>query len=392
MVKAWYFYGFDADFGPFFCKFGTYFPYTGRFCLNGHEYVKRQAAKAGIAFQALDNGIASCSDPQGLQRIADELSAPRIEALVRTWLRVLPSPYTGDDRAAGYEYDVSILQAEFALTQVFDRPLAGRVFFEEVIRENLDLGRPNQVALIFDRRVSRRTPSRFRTRVITEEVVPSLHIDYKRSRCKQYFKLGQALRTETTVNDARDFGIGKRLHNLPALREVGFSANRRLLHVQRISHDPIAGQDAFARVTRPVEVSGQRASALRLEDPSVQALMGGLVMFRFLSRGFANHDLREVLAPLLGTDPASMTQGRMSYQLRRLHLHRLIERMPHTHRYRVTEFGYRTALVFTRTHARLLRPALAHLVGDHPGPSRLRVQADKLQALIDDWIEHANVA
>ena len=128
---------------------------------------------------------------------------------------------------------MSILQAEFSLTQVLDRPLTGRIFFEEVIRENLDLGRPDQVQLIFERRVTKRTPGRFRTRVLTEGVTPSLHVDYKNTRIKQYHKEGRALRTETTINNTRDFGIGKRLMNLPALREIGFQANRRLLDVQQ---------------------------------------------------------------------------------------------------------------------------------------------------------------
>src|SRR5207253_10393798 len=132
-------------------------------------------------------------------------------------------------RAAGFRYDLSILQAEFALTQVLERPLVGRIFFEEVIRENLDLGRPDNVQLIFARRVTKRTPGRFRTRVLTEGVIPSLHIDYKSTKIKQYHKEGRALRTETTINDTRDFVIGRRLHNLPALREIGFQANRRLL-------------------------------------------------------------------------------------------------------------------------------------------------------------------
>src|SRR6266487_2893353 len=101
--------------------------------------------------------------------------------------------------------------AEFSLTQVLDQPVTGRIFFEEVIRENLDLGRPSQVSLVFDRKVIRRTPGRFRTRVITDGVVPSLHVDYKKSRIKQYHKEGQALRTETTINDTRDFAIGRRI-------------------------------------------------------------------------------------------------------------------------------------------------------------------------------------
>ena len=177
MVNHYYFYGFDDDFGPFFIKFCSYFPDNAKLCINGHEYVKRQLVKAGVAFEALDNGILTCADPRRLQRLCDGLSAAKIDALLRKWLRRLPHPFTAKDRAADYRYDVSMLQAEFSLTQVLDRPLSGRVFFEEVIRENLDLGRPDQVQLIFARRVTKRTPGRFRTRVLTEGVTPSLHID-----------------------------------------------------------------------------------------------------------------------------------------------------------------------------------------------------------------------
>jgi hypothetical protein len=245
MVNHYYFYCVDKDFGPFFLKFCSYFPYTAKLCLNGHEYLKRQLNQEGVKHEALDNGILSCEDPQRVQQLADRLSAGKIDALLRKWLARLPHPFTAEDRRAGYRYELSILQAEFSLTQVLDRPVSGRIFFEEVIRENLDLGRPDRVQLIFQRRVSRRTPGRFRTRVLTAGVVPSLHIDYKRSRIKQYHKEGRALRTETTINDARDFGIGKRLENLPALREVGFQANRRLLNVQQISHDCMFAEEAF---------------------------------------------------------------------------------------------------------------------------------------------------
>jgi hypothetical protein len=219
MVNHYYFYCVDEDFGPFFVKFCSYFPYNAKLCLNGHEYVKRQLAKEGIAYEALDNGILSCANPQWLQQICDGLSAEKIDALLRKWLARLPHPFTAVDRAAGYRYEISILQAEFSLTQVLDHPLTGRIFFEEVIRENLDIGRPDQVQLIFERRINKQTPGRFRTRVLTDGVTPSLHIDYKGCRVKQYHKEGRALRTETTIHNARDFGthVGKRLHNLPVL-------------------------------------------------------------------------------------------------------------------------------------------------------------------------------
>ena len=220
LVNFFYFYCVDADFGPFFIKFCTYFPYTAKLCINGHEWAKRQAARAGIGFEALDNGFASCQDPGALQALCDRLGPPDIGALLDKWLRILPHPFTADDITAGYRYELSILQAEFSLTHVLDAPAAGRIFFEQVIRDNLDIGRPDQVALVFARRVVRKgrfaTPGRFRTRVITDGVVPSLHIDYKHTKIKQYHKLGRALRTETTINDApADFGIPKRLTSLP---------------------------------------------------------------------------------------------------------------------------------------------------------------------------------
>jgi hypothetical protein len=142
LVNHYYFYGIDQDFGPFFFKFSSYFPYTAKFCLNGHEYLKRELSRARIPFQALDNGIRSCADPARMQALADGLSAEKIEALVRKWLALLPQPLTAAERAAGYDFEISILQAEFSLTQVLDRPLTGRLFFETAIRENLDLGRP----------------------------------------------------------------------------------------------------------------------------------------------------------------------------------------------------------------------------------------------------------
>ena len=176
----------DDDFGPFFLKFCSYFPYNAKLCINGHEYLKRQLTKRGIAFEPLDNGILRCADPEAMQRLADGLTADKIDALLRKWLALLPHPFSASDRERGIRYDISMLQAEFARTEVFDRPLAGRVFFEEVVRENLDMGRPDHVQLIFNRRVSRGTPTRHRTRVITDGVIPSLHVDYKRSRIKQY--------------------------------------------------------------------------------------------------------------------------------------------------------------------------------------------------------------
>ena len=130
-------------------------------------------------------------------RSATGWARTQIRALLDKWLAILPNPFTdADDHLAGYDYDVSMLQMEFSLTQRLDTPTSGRVFFEQVIRDNLDIGRPDQVGLIFDRRIFRKgpraTPGRFRTRVITDGVTASLHADYKHTTIKQYHKEGKA--------------------------------------------------------------------------------------------------------------------------------------------------------------------------------------------------------
>jgi len=397
MVNHFYVYAVDADFGPFFLKFCSYFPYNAKLCLNGHEWAKRQASKAGITFEALDNGFAAVDDPAAVQAICDRLSPAKIDALLRKWLAILPHPFTAADRAAGYRYDISVLQAEFSLTQMLDRPVSGRVFFEEVIRENLDIGRPDHIGLVFDRQIRTRgkhpTPGRFRTRVLTAGVTPSLHVDYKHSKIKQYHKEGRALRTETTINDSRDFAIGKRLCNLPALRAVGSSANRRLLDVERLTHDPTIGADAFDAVITPAVVGTQRASALPFGTTRTQALLAVLLVFRLLPQGFRNRDLRAHLAPLLGIDPALMTPGRMTYELRRLRLHGLIERIPDTHRYQVTDHGMAIAIFLTRVHHRLIRTGLAELEDPDPDTSApLRRALDRLNTEIDRTAVRSHLA
>ena len=389
MVNHYYVYILDRDFGPLFLKFCSYFPYPAKLCLNGHEWLKRQLTHRGIPFEPLDNGIRSTDAASRVQRIADTLDAAKIDALFRKWLRRLPHPFAAAYRAAGYRYHLSILQSEFALTQVLDRPLTGRCFFEEVIRENLDLGRPDQMQLIFDRRVTRRTPGRFRTRVLTDGIVPSLHVQYKKSKVKQYHKEGQALRTETTINDTYDFEIGRALHNLPALREIGFAANRRLLHVESLSHDCLIGEDRLHTVTSPVLVQDQRAAGLRFGDRRVHALMHALCLFALAPTGFRHREFRAHVAQLQGQNPETYPAGSMTYDLRRLRLHGLIERVPRSHRYRITPVGAQVAMFYARLYTRALRPACSL---HPPGSPRAQRAFDRLDTALANFLQEVKLA
>jgi hypothetical protein len=364
MVNHYYFYCVDDDFGPFFIKYCSYFPYNARLCLNGHEYCKRQLEKEGIEYRPLENGVLSCANPQRLQEICDGLTADKIRALWNKWQARLPQPFTDDDRRAGFGYEVFMQQVEFSRTQVFDRPLSGRLFFEQMLRDNLDLGRPDKLQLVFDKQIPRTTKTQFRTRLITEHVIPSLWLDYKSSSIKQYFKEGRALRTELTVNTPRDFGFGKALHNLAALRQVAFAANRRLLHVQQLSHDPTLGDDEFRTLTTPQVIDGQRVSGLRFGDTTVLAVLTALMMFRNLPQGFTNSQLRHTTARLLTRSAPDLKPGLMTYHLRRLRLRGLITRLPRTHRYQVTDHGHRATRFYITSLSRVIRPTANDL--DNP--------------------------
>jgi hypothetical protein len=248
------------------------------------------------------------------------------------------------------------------------------------------------VQLIFSRRVTRRTPGQFRTRVITEGVKPSIHYDYKNCRIKQYFKENRALRTETVINNTYDFGIRKRLHNLSALRQVGFQANRQLLNVQMTSHDCAIGDQVFQQMQQPIEVDGQRASGLRFGDMRVQTLLTALATLMCIPGGFRNRDLRSVLAPILAHS-RSITPGQMSYELRRLRLHGLIERVPKSHCYQVTAFGIQVTLFYTRVYNRVLGAGLAKIIGpDGPANSNLTKAIRRVTTSIEQWCDMAQFA
>ena len=390
-VNHYYFYIDDEDFGPIFLKVCSYAPWSLKLCLNGHEWAKRQMEKQGVAFETLDNGFRSCADPQKLQQTCDRLGAEDIERLFRKWLDRLPLPLSTKDREAGYDWQLSIWQMEVSLTQIFDRPQRGREFFEEVMRDNLDLGRPDRLQLIFDRKVTKATPGRFRTRVIQEGVHPSLHIQYKNFDLKQYFKEGRGLRTEGTFRNPKDFEVNKGLANLPYLERLGRHINRRLLDVERVSHNCGLSGDSIQRVVQPtVTEEGQRAPGLKFGDPRVMALWVALSLFTHLIQGFRNRDLRRHVADLLGAEAGSYSAAKMTYDLRRLRLKGLIYRPPRAHRYFLTPHGWKVARLMTRLEARVFRPALAAFEG-HPAalPPKLSLALQRVDMQLDALIHDA---
>lgn len=393
-VNHFYWYVWDPEWGKTFWKTNAYCPYPIWIWLNGHEFAKRQLEKRGIAYRALDNGFQSCDDPTALRRICDQLGSGAVQSYFWRWFWRLPTPLTQDDCKRLFLYQLAVRQIEISDTRVFDRPQAGRSFFEGVIRDNLDMGRPERVALTFDRKVTARTPSNFSTRVVTRGVDPVISCTYKNSRIKQYLKEGRAIRTETVINNTRDFGIGRTLNaeNWSKLRGVGRAANRRLCDAQAQGALPAPDVATVTMVTRPSTTEdGLHAPALAFGDPRVMALLQTLLLFVHLVGGFRNRQLAALISHLLEQDYSAR---QATYDLRRLMRKGLIERVPHSQRYLPTPKGLRIAVLFTKAHGRILAQGLS-LLDALPPMSRevpLTTAWSQLNHALDDFMEQRMIA
>jgi hypothetical protein len=385
-VGTYYFYVLDPDFGAGFIKICTYFPYPAKVWCNGHEWAKRQADRERVSYTALGNGFAACSEPQRLQAICDRFGPADVQAFFDRWIARVPTPFTDDDRDAGYWWELSMRQVEISRTLVFDDPRRARGFFESLVADNVGIGRPEQVSVVFDRQLRRNTPGIFRTRVFGRGTEVSMDFRYKHSRVKQYLKEGRALRIETVINKPWDIGVLARLEHLPELVAKARGVNHRLLMIERAGQGCAIGSALFERIHQPYVREGQRTGALRFGDQRAMALAGALCLMVHAVTGFTNASLRGLVAGLLGR---GYTTNQMTYDLRRLRLHGLIERIPHTNTYVLTPDGVRVAVFYTKLDRRLLHPLLA--ADSPPAPLEIRRALATLDRAVADYLTKARL-
>src|SRR6266851_2186234 len=361
-VSVFYVYIFDEQMGGGFIKICTYFPYPVKVWVNGREWAKRQAAAAGLGFTALSNGFASCDDPAGLQQICDRFGPGTVQVWFQRWMARIPLPLDDADRDAGYWRELSMRQVETSRTLVFDEDVHARAFFEALLCENMDLGRPENVGLLFRRGQRRGGPAAppagggFRTAIDRYCHMVTLNVSCKNSRVKQYLKDGVALRIETVVNSPDDLGCRRMLSNLPELQAKARAINDRLLHTETAGKGMVLVSPVIERITRPT-VTG-------ITNRSLRALMTGL-----LHR------------------PYSMNQA--SYDLARLARNGLITRVPGRNRYTLTRDGLLFAHFYTKVYDHVLRPLMAP---DRPNaPPQLAAALDTLDKLAAGHIATARL-
>jgi hypothetical protein len=376
----------DPEFGAGFIKLCTYCPWPGKVWLNGHEWGGRRALRDGLGYSELENGFATCDQPERLQAICDTLGPEHVQAFFDRWITSIPTPLTGEDRAAGYWWDLSMRQVEVSRTLVFDAPRRARAFFEALVADNIGIGRPEEISLVFARQ-AKSTTDRFATRVVSRGTDVRIDFRYKSSRVKQYLKGARALRVETVINKPADLGVKARLAHLPELIDKARQVNQRLLMIERAGQSTAIGSALFERIHQPYHNQGHRAGAVRFGDSRVMALLGALCCVLPAVTGFTNKSLRGLVAGLLDPD---YSQNQMSYDLRRLRLHGLTQRLPHSNTYVLTNERIRVAVFYTKLQNRLLRPLLD--ADKPPATIEVRRALKTLESALSDYVENARLA
>ena len=309
----------------------------------------------------LDNAFAAVDDVAAVQAICDGLDEGKITALAGLLLRLLPYPFTAEDAAAGYRYELSVLQGEFSLTQILDAPVTGRIFFDQLIRDNLDLGRPDRVSLLFGRKIIRKgrraTPGRFRTRIITEGVTPSLHVDYKNSKIKQYHKLGQALRTETTINDTVVLKTGRGLEKFPEITaRLAGMADRFCTMLDCVDTGFIPG-GLLDELPLPSQIGAVRTGGIDLNKPRSRAVLAAALALAIAPGGFTVAGFAAKVRDMTGQ--AGYTTRNAAYDLRKLRGKHLADKPGRTRRYLISPGSARIISALLTLREQVIAPLLA---------------------------------
>ena len=270
---------------------------------------------------------------------------------------------------------------------MLDDPRRARSFFEALVQDNIGIGRPEEVSMVFARQLRRPTRHRYQTRIFSSGTEVRIDFRYKHSRVKQYLKHDRALRIETVINNPDDLEVKRRLHHLPELIDKARQINQRLLMIEQAGQRCAIGSALFERIHQPYNREGQRTGALRFGDIRAVALAGALCHILQALTGFTNKSLRGLVAGHLGQD---YSIAQMSYDLRRLRLHGLIQRLPRSNTYVLTDEGIRVAVFYTKLQNRLLRPLLD--ADKPPATTEIRRALTTLEHSVHDYVQNARLA
>lgn len=393
-VIQYNFYANDRDWGRMFVRLCPYFPFSARVCLNQHYWLAKRLQEQGIDFQQCANAFLKCSNPRRLQELADSLSALDLLTCSEKWLtRFTPFFTEREWQQAGCHHRLFFAQVEYCDNLIFHRRAALDALGERLLDANRTIGQPNKITVIFGRKITRYYRGKLQT-VIEDLDLPNpvIRSHYGHGFLKQYVRDHLLLRTEPATNNVTDYAVNKAIDNLPQLRQKLSSIVDNYLDVQQDILETFVDRGQLRQLSQPTFLAnGKRIPGLKLDHPRQLALMHALVRFSHLAAGstFTTAELHPQTAEALGYSTQDYRLSSLRYDLSKLRAKGLVEKLPHSRRYRLLPQGYSICLVFLKLFERIYAPLTAGLLQPFRGDEKLqqgkRSQLDRLyQRVVDD--------
>ena len=392
-VIQYNFYVNDKQWGRMFVRVCPYLPFSARVCLNQHHWLANRLRQEGIDFRRCSNAFLNCSDPERLQQLADSLTSKDLLTCCQKWLAYFtPFFRETERRQAGCQHRLFFAQVEYCDNLLFFRRAALDQMGERLLDANRTIGQPNKITVIFGRKITRQHRGKLQT-VIEDIHLPNpvIRSHYGNGFIKQYVRDHLLLRTEAATNNVTDYGVKKAVENLPKLRERLASINDNYLNLQQDILETFVDRGQLRQLAAPTILpNGKRIPGLKLDHPRQIALMHALLRFAHVAAGntFSTIELLGPAIEVLGCSPSDYTLASLRYDLSKLRAKGLVEKIPHTRRYRLLPQGYSICLVFLKLFERVYAPLAAGLLRPFDGDAQLKTQRSQLdrlyQRVLDD--------
>jgi hypothetical protein len=398
MAQRWVihynFYVNDSRWGKMFVRMCPYLPFSARICLNQHHWLAKQLERENLAFTKCSNAFLKCSNFARLQQMADSLTTRDLLVCGRKWLTTFTPFFTQQEhKQAGCKHRLFFAQVEYCNNLIFSRRTALDQLGERLLDANRTIGRPDKITVIFGRKITSRHRGKLQTEIEDMHLPnPVIRSHYGHGFIKQYVRDHCLLRTEAATNNVHDYGVNKGVENLPALRQKLSAINENYLQVQQDILETFLDGGQLRKLSEPSRLAnGRRIPGLRLDHPRQLALMHALVRFAYIAAGctFTTAELHPYVVEALGCSPANYTLASLRYDLSKLRAKALVEKLPHSRRYRLLSCGYSLCLIFLKLFERIYAPLTAGLLCPFRGDPKLqhqrRSQLDRLyQRIVND--------
>jgi len=395
-VNQFNFYLKDARWGRMFVRMCPYFPFSARVCLNQHHWLAVRLREEGIDFQQTSNAFLQCGHPVRLQELADSLTTRDVLQCGQKWLATF-TPFITDKerRQAGCQHRLFFAQVEYCDNLIFYRRAAVEELTQRLLDLNRNIGQPKKITTIFGRKVTQQYKGKLQS-VIEDLDLPNpvIRSHYGHGFAKQYVRDDRLLRTEPATNNVYDYGVNKDVENLPHLRERMSAIIDNYHNVQQDVMETFIDRGQLRKLAEPTILSnGRRIPGLKLDHPRQLAVMHSLVRFANIAAGgrFTTADLYMPALDALGVTASRYSLASFRYDLSKLRAKGLVEKIPHSRRYRLVGKGYSICVAFLKLFEKVYAPLTAGLLapfrGDRALAEEKRCALDCLYQRVSDDLD-----